>query len=932
MFKKDDNVEGRPAIETDEPMSIQEANLWAVEQRDKADARKAMIERLKCAAAQRRERKPANPLETLKLNPSYRVGEFNAEADAFNVANSEGKKLLGKSLSNGNVRNGQKVRSFFTPTGRVVIDVKPKGRDIIIPKPLVKAPTDKEIYPCTVGLLYCEINLNTVDLTDNGLATGDETSWDYTDLQAWSSSNINSSAYVFGQQFNRLGDYSTGANAVANILKPDRLIVPVGGTSSGAQRDNLAGNSVDSVIVWFYVGELNNSGGLELVQNNSNQIFRVDGTSTIIGGSNTTESGPGACMQMYLIDSSMSSSLYPISQINSDPLARYLITTSFPDLGGSIGYVGNIFKWHGMQDYPSGSNRQTLLYRFYWDAGGASGGLPYYPNETVQVPTSYPPEWTSGTDYSAWQLENAAWYRFGWNNQKIACLSGGMINVKTEAIVGAGFNCGDSIPSDKWGWAGGVGSSAGALDKRNNYSNADGMFVCWKGHKDHIGMAQSFFEAFRTYWNIPGIVTKLKSCNPYGCELPNNGGYPSPPPTAPSQRYLARYWGRKASIYLKVHKEHNDLPLKIKLPIEFAACTEQIEIIGGGSFSSGVNFNTSTAPFSRTYSQHNTSFGMEMIHATLSMDDKFIYVDVFCGGERIREAPLTKPVRTKLSRLGFGDSSVSGATERVLGFCLYEPIVGAPLQLQAAEVDPRVVKDCFTSCHSFVYEIPTNKDIKKGLTLINYQKYNRGEIIAITSPGQDNELNQKFLICDHRTNLEVYLDENQNNIRWTPPNLEFASFGGLPALLQLPYYGPSNVNTLVPRFYKNQLNWTQLDWIYWQLQEGPRQFNPLSTVLPQGVTIARQALTGVFFEFDKKFGRHGRAECILPTSSFGYNNTSTGGNPPQYGDTFKGHFLLSTLFSEQLRGNAIKENGSLVKWFRISVSSFPVHGQLTRNG
>lgn len=65
-----DDVNGNPAIETDQLLSIQEANEWAIESRGKADPRKAAIERLKCAAAKRRERKPTNPLDTLKPDPS----------------------------------------------------------------------------------------------------------------------------------------------------------------------------------------------------------------------------------------------------------------------------------------------------------------------------------------------------------------------------------------------------------------------------------------------------------------------------------------------------------------------------------------------------------------------------------------------------------------------------------------------------------------------------------------------------------------------------------------------------------------------------------------------------------------------------------------------------------------------------------------------
>jgi hypothetical protein len=911
MPKDITDVNGNPAIETDEPLSIQEANEWAIETRGKADPLRAAIERLKCAAAKRRERVPTNPLETLKPDTRYKVGEFNPEADAFNVESSDGKKLLGKSLSNGNVRNGQKVRSFFTPDGQVVIDVKPKGRDIIIPKPLTKIVADEEIWPCTVGFLHCEINSYTEDLTDNGLATGDETSWDWNKFNGFSSSDLASKAYIFGQQFNTLGDYATGADALANRLKPDRLIVPSG--ESGGAKDNgaIASGSADAVTVWFYIGNPSNA-------LTDGRICKVSGTPMHPSAGNVTSGGPGFCMEVYR-GGFACSCIFPQEAIGQGPLTQYL-QQSFPNLGGRIGYAGRIERWRGMQDYNNNG------YISYFRSVPNS-------NNPNQIPTSTPSWYTPNSNTNPWLYTNGTWYEFGWPEpQFIGCASSSWVNIDASALT-AMTGCGGVIAPDKWYWGGDATPNYGRIDKNNpsGYIGVTGMFVCWQGHKDNEGLAQSFFEAFKTYWGIAGSVTRLGAVNLYGCELPNNGGYPPAPPAAPAQRYLARYFGRKAKIYLTINKGSKS-PLILKLPIEFAACTERVEVIGGGSFLTGANFEAGkSVSLVRTYSQmfyYEDPFALELVHATLSIDDKFAYIDVFCGGERIRETPQTKPVRARLANLGFGPSQE--AYERRLGTCDTEPIVGEYESASSRVREPRVVKDCFSACHSFVVRLPEDKE--ENLTIVAYQKYKRGEIIALTAAGQDNEFNNKFLIRDYRTDVLKYKNDLQSNPRWTMPNQEFASFGGLPALTQIPYYDSNNISTFERTFYKPQTFWTQMDWIHWHLQEGPKQFSHLTTVLPQNVQLPRYEETGIFFEFDKKFGRHARAECVMPTASFGWNNAYSGGNPPQYNDDYWGSFLLFTSFSEQQRGNGLKKDGKINRWYRISASSFPIHGQLTRNG
>jgi hypothetical protein len=891
-------------------MSIQEANVWALEQRDKADPRKAAIERLRCAAAKRRERKPTNPLETLKPDPSYKVGEFNAEADAFNVESSDGKKLLGKSLSNGNVRSGQKVRSFSDTNGRVVIDVKPKGRDIVIPKPLTKAPVEEEFWPCTVAFLYSRIKPNTEDLTDNGAT--DITSYDY--AEPVYAGAIRGEGYA--QRFDELGDYETAAKALANDYKDSRKLKPGQGGSGGAA-DNAAwgSGSVDAVTIWFYIGSPTSA-------LTNGKIFQVSGQPTHTSAGNVTDYGPGFAMEVYR-GGSISSAIFPNEAIGAGPLTKK-IKESFPNLGGKIGYAGRIEKWRGVQDYISNSS----IY-YFRNTPSAS--------ETPQTPVSFPPGYVQGST-NPWQTTNADWYQFGWPDpQYIGCASTSWINVNTSAITNA--DCGASIANNQWYWGGDATPTRARIDKDNpsGYIGTTGVFVCWQGHKDNAGMAQSFFEAFATYWGIQGSVTKLGTANPYGCGIPTpdgGTGYPPAPPGPP--RFIVKSLGRKAEIWLKVCRQ-NDPPLEIKLPFEFAAVVEQQQIVGSGSFSSGGTNSSRSVLY--TYGSHSfTTQLLENPHATLSIDKEFAYINISYGAEMIWEDPLSFPI--KLKKEGNSVSRTVGEKPTI-----YNGIVGEYVFASFGtnwQTEPRYEKHCFSYCQAYKVRLPTANN--RSLAIVGNQRYRRGEIITLTANSPDTEFDQKYLIADFKTERFENIPpppgrEIDEIARWTNPSPDHASFGGLPALMQFPfqsaYYEAQQRHIPIqymPKFYKPQSNWSKMDWVHFQLQEKPRLFLPINEVLPFQVFVTPEYANhpiDVIFDLDGRFGRGGRAEKISHPSAFGSASSFSQGYTSQGYLQYQYPLFLS--FKEQLVGNGLLTDGQLTKWYRISTSSFPIMNQVKRN-
>lgn len=778
---------------------------------------------------------------------------------------------------------------------------------------------DEEVWPLTSCFLYSKLKGVQEDFTDN-IAT------DLTSYDAWQAAFVTGSAtservILFTQRSDTMGDYETANDALSNNLKEDRKLKPgnTGAGSGGASDDAAWGaKSPDARIIWYCIGDPEN-----IFPNG--KIFKVAGPSTHPSAGNDPTSGPGFAMQVH--GSFIASAIFPHEDMGKGPLTKKL-KESFPDLGGKIGYAGLIERWRGQQDYASSSG-------VYYFRNTPSA------NESPQTPVSFPPGYVQGST-NPWLATNANWFQFGWPDpQYIGCASTSWINAETTAFTG--LACGGTIPNDKWYWGGDATPNYGRIDKDNSsgYINSSGMFVCWQGHKDNAGLAMSFFQAFREYWGIPGTVTVLGSVNPFGCgtggDPGDGGGYPPPPPGL--RRFLVKQFGRKAEIWLKVC-EKDYPPIELKLPFEFAALIEKFVVQGSPSLNTFPNnqqnnFLTMGGNYGAGY-----ALSLECPHATMSVDGEFIYIDILYGAERVWEEPLSKPIPCKLSNLGTGDFS---------GITWYRQpghkengntyIIGQYKLPSAVEIAPRYKADYFTYCQSYKIVLPTSAT-DRVLTIVESQRYRRGETIQLTAQSPDNEFNNKFLIFDFRTNvLEGFklpsgTGLNTNTFAsWQTPNPEYASFGGLPALLQLSFPGYSITSlayfNAIEKFYKPQSVWTDMDWIHFELQEAPETFYPLNTVLPPGEFVAPNTSQRhhVRFMLDGKFGRGSRAASISVPSTFAYSGQAA----PDYSLYSEYEFLLFTSFKEQLIGSGIKNSEGLVtQWNRVSTSSFPIFGQLPR--
>ena len=338
------------------------------------------------------------------------------------------------------------------------------------------------------------------------------------------------------------------------------------------------------------------------------------------------------------------------------------------------------------------------------------------------------------------------------------------------------------------------------------------------------------------------------------------------------------------------------------------------------------------------FSENLSVYCLENPHATLSMDDEFAYINISYGAERIWEEPLAYPIPCRLGNLGAGEKSFQGGY-RIVGkveqyITSADLMISGGFYLSADNGKPRYIKDCFLYCRTFKVKLPTETD--RTLTILMSQLYQRGETITLTANSPDTEFDQRFLIFDFRTNKQedIPTPPGMTGFRapWQNPNQEYAGFGGLPALIQFPFPGnqssPENLIQHMPKFYKPQNTWTKMDWLHYQLQESPRFFAPLSTVLPPNVFAATSSYVQIIFDLDGKFSRGGRAEKINTPTPFGFS----GGAPMNdysINHVYSFPHLLS--FKEQLIGSGFIENNKLLKWYRIATSSFPIQGQVNRN-
>lgn len=782
-------------------------------------------------------------------------------------------------------------------------------------KEAVKPKKDEDIWPCTVAFLYNRIKPNTEDLTDNGAT--DITSYDF--LEPVYSGTVRCEGYT--QRFDELGDFETAEKALLNDYKDNRNLKPGQGATGGAA-DNAAwgSGSADAVRVWFYIGDLANLASVAT----TGKIIEVSGTPQHLSSGNIKDSGPGYCL---VINSGfISSAIFPDEQMGNGSLTKEL-SKSFPGLGGRIGYWGGIARWGGEIDFTSGVS-------YFRHAPFAT--------EPVQTPTSFPDSYILGTSQDPWLQTHSNWFKFGWgttsNPMYIGCIVSSHVNVETSAITA--LSCGAAIPPESWYWGGDTAPYSAVLDKYRYGWNGrnDVMYVCWEGHRDNIDLAQGFFEAFRAYWGLPGSVTKLATCGRYGCPVPTPGGgtgYPPAPPPPP--RFIIKSIGRKAETWLKVCRQ-NDPPLEIKLPFEFAAVVERQEIVGGASYLYNVELNFRNVVF--TYGSHGYQTQLlENPHATLSIDEEFAYINISYGAERIWENPLSYPI--KLKKEGNGVSRNVGEKPNIYNSIIGEYIFGS--FGTNWQTEPLVEKDCFSYCQTYKVKLPTADD--KSLTIVENQRYRRGELITLTTNSPDTEFDQKFLIVDFKTERFENIPPppgasiTDEIARWTNPSPDHASFGGLPALIQFPLSNSYDVAAerhipvqYMPKFYKSQASWTKMDWVHFQLQEKPRLFLPIDEILPPQVFVSPDNTNhpvDVIFDLDGMFGRGARAEKISHPSAFGSASSYTQGYTTVGYLQYQYPLFLS--FKEQVIGNGLLKNGQLTNWYRVATSSFPIMNQVKRN-
>lgn len=805
------------------------------------------------------------------------------------------------------------------------------------PKPLIKKAVS--IYPCTVALLYTKLKPEMELLTDN--CATEVTSWDYFNSPTRGTPGTPSEETAFGfrQRCDDFGDYVTGADAVTNKIKESRKPKPKppGGGETGSGDSNAwPSGDEKAVIAWYHItAEDESSNGLW--PGADGKRFKAENVSTH-PDSIAPESGPGECMEVWR--GSKGVGIFPDLVFGQEPFSAYLKKTAFPELGGYIGYTGGINIWHGVQDLAG----TGIVYSRPYPMNG-------WP---AQIPISFPSEF-SGEPWEPWFYTDGSFYSFGWDLYPLNIFSSGFVSVELSALLNPELGCNVILEQEDWYFSGnspyGGGVFGGGQFGNSSGLGGTGMFVCWKGHADHLSMFKSFLEAAKDYWKIGDPynilanpkVTFLGAVNPYGCVVgdPTGGGGggggggfpPAPPVTEP--RILLDTYGRKAEVWLKVCRQE-DPPLEIKLPFEYIALVEQIRCPSDWEMYSQGNFKDryATAELMGGFGTNYNTFGCDMIHATVNIDEKgeFAYVDILYGAERVFQQPFTTVIPSRLSNVGKGPGHDSyGFASRNAGTKHNGFVEGEWVAPNTVEEIARVRGDYFSFCQSYKIQLPTKSS--KTLAIVASEKYKRPEPITLSAGTPDNEFNNKYLICDFRTERVDNIPSPEGGSAkapWQNPQPYFATFGGLPCLFQVDKYNYYRheqwVITQGEPYYKAPEDWTDLDHIYFELMERPEIIWGESD-LPTNVFIAQIGSGSqgtIKFNLDGKFQRQGRCEVILHADYFGLR----WGDIEQYDNVT--NFPLSVEFKEQMIGNGIIKGGVLTKWFRIATSSFPVFDQSIR--
>jgi hypothetical protein len=664
------------------------------------------------------------------------------------------------------------------------------------------------------------------------------------------------------------GNYATLSDCL--IRKLDSKYAPQSGSDAGT-----GGGIGDTVVALFAIGDNSTNEYTNEDFNILNLLPSNVGDSTIKAGfwdDNTDNVGP-----LFL-------GMQPALSINTAILFNGI---DFPVslIGSRVGYVVNARKW----------NKSAF----------AEGNIYYWPTGDVYVPPGSTGINTEET-YAYYSEEDHE------NTDLILKSVGAWVTHEASSFI-----CNSNIDQEDWYIAGGGNFSI--FDDEQWVSGGDSRYndgcgyVVFQGFKSQLSDFAALLGQAASYWGLESGITLKVVSNPFGCSTTGDlggGGLPADPdPDVIPPVTSATYMGRYSEIFVNFQGDGG--VKEVKLPIRFPTRATKVQYGDAGFYNKNISPTSGQQPVVAQWTS-------ELFKGVLELDADFIYAKILYAPFRewkAGEKPFAKPANNETS---YSHNQNEWTLETRI---LNAPTASNEYLEATRDVVPQV--DWFNKCRVF-------KIRQSDMTIVEDVTYSRGANQAISQEGWTHEITKDYVLLDHRTEAKYILFIGADDYL-SPPNLVVPpttgkrGYCGTPIIYpqiglgvderDRPYGLPPHT---FPDFLTPQEFWTDLDWIIYLLSEKPANyFVDYSTVDDIGGYFDR--VKNVYFNTPGKYSGYGRTPKHQSNLYIQHYQVM------DYTDIESGSGFMDKIVEYNcFLGSAIKRNGLIEKWVRVSPNSFPI--------
>jgi hypothetical protein len=481
---------------------------------------------------------------------------------------------------------------------------------------------------------------------------------------------------------------------------------------------------------------------------------------------------------------------------------------------------------------------------------------------------------------------------------------GGFVAHTSNSVI-----CNSNIEAADW-YASGAENFSGLSSEQHigsdRRANIGTGYVIFRGSKNQLSEFAALLGQAISRWDLDGGVTLQVVANPFGCSTTgdlNGGGLPADPDPDPDvipPVTSATYMGRYSEIFVNFQGDGG--VKEVKLPIRFPTRATKVQYGDAGFYNKNISPTSGQQPVVAEWTS-------ELFKGVIELDADYIYAKILYAPFREWKAGEKPTAVAARFESGYSHNQMEWTLESRFWS------VADSSYTTTRGIIPQI--DWFNKCRVF-------KIRQSDMTIVEDVTYSRGENQAISQEGWTHEITKDYVLLDHRTEAVYMLSWNSDDFLIppdlvVPPTTGKRGYCGTPIIYPQIGLGVDNriysyllPPYLFPDFLTPQEFWTDLDWIIYLLSEKPANYfvdYPLDQ--RQGVQ------KNLYFNTPGKYSGYGRTPRHQ-ASDYRYDNTD-------YTDIDSGYGFMDKIVEYNcFLGSAIRKNGVIEKWVRVSPNSFPI--------